>query len=65
AQTIFLAAKARAILEGRYNVAFEDIDFVMLPALRHRLIPAFDAVSEGVSMDFVLEEIRKELTKNR
>lgn len=65
AQTIFLAAKARAILEGRYNVAFDDIDFVMLPALRHRLLPAFDAVSEGISMDFVLEEIRKELIKSR
>lgn len=65
AQTIFLAAKARAVLEGRYNVAFEDVDFVLLPALRHRLLPSFDAVSEGVSMDFVLREIQKELKKNR
>lgn len=65
AQTIFLAAKARAVLEGRYNVAFEDVDFVAAPALRHRLLPSFDAVSEGVSMDFVLEEILKTLKKVR
>lgn len=65
AQTIFLASRAKAVLEGRYNVSFDDVDFVMLPALRHRLLPAFDAVSEGVSMDFVLKEIRKELIKKR
>lgn len=65
AQTIFLAAKARAVLEGRYNVAFEDVDFVADPALRHRLLPGFSAVSEGVSMDFVLQEIKKELEKSR
>lgn len=65
AQAIFLAAKARAVLEGRYNVAFEDVDFIAAPALRHRLLPSFDAVSEGVSMDFVLEEIQKTLKKER
>lgn len=65
AQAIFLAAKARAVLEGRYNVAFEDVDFVAMPALRHRLLPSFDAVSEGVSMDVVLEEIKQELEKKR
>ena len=36
AQAIVLAAKVRALLEGRYNVSFEDVRKVYLPALRHR-----------------------------
>src|SRR4029453_8682514 len=38
AQTLALAAKVRALLEGRYNVSFEDVRRVYLPALPHRVI---------------------------
>ncbi len=44
-------------MEGRYNVAFEDIQFVAYPALRHRLALNFEAISDGVSADDVIREI--------
>ncbi len=57
AQTMALAAKVRALLEGRFNVSFEDIRRVYLPAMRHRVIPNFEAQAEGVSSDQILLEI--------
>lgn len=57
AQAIIKTAKARAFMEGRYNVAFEDIQFVAYPALRHRLALNFEAISDGVSADDVVREI--------
>jgi MoxR-like ATPase len=47
-QAIILAAKIRALLEGRYAVAIDDIRAVALPALRHRLILNFEGEAEGV-----------------
>lgn len=61
AQAIFLTAKARALLDGRYNVSFDDVDAVALPALRHRVMAGFEAVSEGVDVDDVLKELIKGL----
>jgi MoxR-like ATPase len=61
AQTVALAAKVRALLEGRYNVSFEDIRRVYLPALRHRVILNFDAQAEGIETDRVLLEILEKL----
>ena len=52
-----LAAKVRALLGGRYNVSFEDVRRVYLPALRHRVILNFEAEAEGVDPDKVLLEI--------
>jgi len=57
AQTLALAAKVRALLEGRYNVSFEDVRRVYLPALRHRVILNFEAQAEGMETDQVLLEI--------
>ncbi len=57
AQAIVKTAKARAFMEGRYNVAFEDIQFVAYPALRHRLALNFEAISDGVRADDVVREI--------
>lgn len=61
AQAIIKTAKARAFMEGRYNVAFEDIKFVAYPALRHRLALNFEAVSDGVNADKVISEILQAL----
>ncbi len=61
AQAIFLTAKARALLDGRYNVSFDDVDAVALPALRHRVMAGFEAVSEGINVDDVLKELIKGL----
>jgi MoxR-like ATPase len=57
AQTIALAAKVRALLDGRYNVSFEDIRRVFLPALRHRVLLNFEAQAEGIETDRVLLDI--------
>lgn len=57
AQAIVKTAKARAFMEGRYNVAFEDIRFVAYPALRHRLALNFEAISDGISADDVITEV--------
>src|SRR5207244_8048711 len=61
AQTLALAAKVRALLEGRYNVSFEDIRRVYVPALRHRVIVNFEAQAEGIDTDHVLLEILQKL----
>ncbi len=61
AQTLALAAKVRALLEGRYNVSFEDVRRVFLPALRHRVILNFEAQAEGLDTDHVLLEILEKL----
>ncbi len=61
AQTITLAAKVRALLGGRYNVSFEDIRRVFLPALRHRIILNFEAEAEGIDPDQVLIDILKKV----
>ena len=55
AQHIIRCAKARAFMNGRFNVSFEDIETVALPILRHRLILSFDAISDGVSADAVVK----------
>ena len=57
AQTLTLAAKVRALLSGRYNVSFDDIRRVFLPALRHRVILNFEAEAEGIDPDKVLLEV--------
>ncbi|MBI85329.1 MAG: AAA family ATPase [Planctomycetaceae bacterium] len=61
AQALALAAKVRALLEGRYNVSFEDVRRVYLPALRHRVILNFEAQAEGIDTDHVLLEILEQL----
>jgi MoxR-like ATPase len=57
AQSVALAAKVRALVAGRYNVSFEDVRRVFLPALRHRVIANFEAQAEDVSTDRVLLEV--------
>ncbi len=57
AQTLALTAKVRALLDGRYNVSFEDIRRVFLPSMRHRVLLNFEAQAEGIEVDQVLLEI--------
>lgn len=57
AQALILAAKVRALLEGRYNVSFEDVRKVYLPAMRHRVLLNFEAQAENISTDTVLAAI--------
>ncbi len=55
AQSLVLAAKAAALVGGRPNVAFEDIDRVAKPVLRHRLLLSFEGEAEGRSIDAVVD----------
>jgi MoxR-like ATPase len=56
-QTLVLAGKVRSLLEGRYNVSFEDLRRVYLPSLRHRVLLNFEAQAEGVDPDEVLLKV--------
>ena len=57
AQTLALAGKVRALLDNRFNVSFEDIRRVYLPAMRHRILMNFEAQAEGIASDTVLAKI--------
>jgi len=59
-QSIILAARVAALLDGRYNVSFGDIEQVALPALRHRLFLNFEAQGGGISADAIIAEILAE-----
>ena len=57
AQAIIRTARARAFMEGRFNVAFEDVKSVAYPVLRHRILLSFDAISEGVTEDTIIAQL--------
>jgi MoxR-like ATPase len=57
AQAIVLAAKIKALLAGRYNVAIEDINAVAIPALRHRVLRNFEAEARGIRTEDVVQSI--------
>ena len=56
-QHLILGGKARALMEGRYNVSFEDIRALAKPVLRHRVLMNFHAESERVTSDQVIEKL--------
>jgi MoxR-like ATPase len=63
-QTLILGAKVRAVIQGRYNVSFDDIQAVAAPALRHRLILNFEAEAEGITTDHIIVQVLKEVPKD-
>jgi MoxR-like ATPase len=60
-QALVLAAKVLALLDGRFNVSFQDIQSVAKPALRHRLILNFEGEAEGIAADAIIDEIIQRL----
>lgn len=60
AQALIRGAKAKAFLDGRFNVSFQDVEEVAYPVLRHRIIPSFDAISEGITQDDIIRKILTE-----
>jgi MoxR-like ATPase len=60
---VTLAAKARAMMEGRYHVTREDIKSLALPVLRHRVLANYFAESDGISVDEVLTRMIEALDK--
>ena len=61
AQALISAAKVRALINGRYNVSFGDINALACPVLRHRIKLTFEAVTDNITSDDVINEIIKEL----
>ncbi len=57
AQSIVNSARVRALLEGRYNVSFDDIKYVAYPSLRHRIFMNYEGIAEGMDVDDLIKEI--------
>ncbi len=60
-QYLILGAKARAILEGRFHVSPDDVKAVAHPVLRHRIVTTFQAHSEGISADRVIDMLLEKI----
>jgi MoxR-like ATPase len=56
-QQMILAGKARALMQGRYHVSFEDVRALAHPVMRHRILMNFHAESEKVTSDNVIDEL--------
>ncbi|MBO5240050.1 MAG: MoxR family ATPase [Clostridia bacterium] len=63
-QALISAAKVKALIKGRFNVAFSDIEELAYPVLRHRIKMNFEAIAERVSPDDVIKMIVEEVSKN-
>ncbi len=61
AQSCLLAAKIRALLQGRYAVACDDVRAVARPTLRHRIILNFEGEAEGIDPDILIDRILKDV----
>ena len=61
AQAIITAAQVRALIDGRYNVAYSDINALAVPVLRHRLKLGFEAVTSKMSPDDVVRSLIADL----
>jgi len=57
AQALTLAGKIYAMLDGRYNVSFDDVRRALLPGMRHRLLLNFEGEAAGLSTDEILNDI--------
>ncbi len=64
AQSIVLASKLYAMLDGRYNVSFDDVRKSLTPALRHRLLLNFEGEAEGMNTDDVLADVLEQVKAN-
>jgi MoxR-like ATPase len=64
AQSAILGAKGNALAEGRVHVSYADVEKVIYPALRHRIILNFQAEAENVNADQILAEVIKQLPRS-
>lgn len=60
-QALISAAKVRALMNGRFNVSYQDLNTLALPVLRHRIKLNFEAITERISADDVVKMIIDEL----
>ena len=62
-QALISAAKVRALMQGRYNVAYSDVNALALPVLRHRMKLNFEAIADRVPADDIVRMIVAEVSK--
>jgi MoxR-like ATPase len=58
---MIIGAKILALIDGRHNVDYTDLQTVMLPALRHRLILNYEGQAEGITPDEILQQVIKQV----
>ncbi len=63
AQAMTLAAKIRALLDGRFNVSFDDYRQSTHPVLRHRIILNFEGQAEGIQPDAIIDQILEQVPR--
>lgn len=64
AQALIATARVRALMKGRYNVAYEDIEAVAPACLRHRIALSFEGVARGENVENVIGELLRTLPRN-
>lgn len=64
-QALISAAKVRALMLGRFNVSYNDLNALAYPVLRHRMKLTFEAIAERVTPDEIITMILKELNSKR
>ncbi len=65
ALALISCAKARALLQGRFHATVEDINQVMLPALRHRIAPNYAAVASGINSEQIIEMLKEHVPADK
>ncbi|MCE3008235.1 MAG: MoxR family ATPase [Bacteroidetes bacterium] len=59
-QFLVLGAKAHALMRGKYSPDIEDVEAIALPALRHRIVPSFNAEADGITADEIIRRLLAE-----
>ena len=54
---LILAAKAKAVLSGKSTPDIQDVNLMVKPVLRHRIVPNFNAEAEGITKDAIIDQI--------
>jgi MoxR-like ATPase len=62
AQSLVLAAKVAALVDGRYNAGFQDVKAAAHAALRHRILLNFEGEAEGIKIEKLIDEILQFVT---
>ena len=57
AQYLILAAKTKAVIEGRFTPSIDDVKSFLLPILRHRIIPNFSAEADGINSVDIIKKL--------
>ena len=63
-QQLVLAAKARALMQGRFHVTLEDVQALSQPVLRHRIVPTFNAEAEGIAVEEIVQRLLDAMPKS-